>query len=195
MIGPLHGVAEACLPAPLSRPRAVEERDPGRPAAAPIAAAVDVERLYRTHGHVVLRWARTLLGNEADAQETLQEVFAILLRASGEMERVQSVVGWLYGATAHHCLNLLRNRRNGARLLEQHVVPLTSAAVRARADAFAEVRGLIARLPDETASAVVYHYLAGMTYDEVAEQMGCSRRKVGYLLQSALARADRDEAR
>ena len=40
-----------------------------------------IERLYRSHGHLVLRRARTLLGSESDAQEALQEVFASVLRA------------------------------------------------------------------------------------------------------------------
>src|SRR5438132_1370697 len=44
-----------------------------------------IERLYRSHGHVVLRRARLLLGNEADAQEALQEVFAALLRAPQDL--------------------------------------------------------------------------------------------------------------
>jgi RNA polymerase sigma-70 factor (ECF subfamily) len=192
MIGPLHGVAEACIPAPIVPARAEKEREarcPVDPLAAPaVSTAADVERLYRSHGHVVLRWARTILGNEADAQEALQEVFAALLRSAGAMAGVQSAVGWLYGVTTHHCLNVLRNRRNGARLLQRNVVPLASVETRARADELAEVRGLIARLPEEVGSAVVYHYLAGMTYDEVAVQLGCSRRKVAYLLKSALER-------
>ena len=42
----------------------------------PLARA-QIERLYRSHGHLVLRRARLLLGSEPDAQEALQEVFAI----------------------------------------------------------------------------------------------------------------------
>ncbi|MGZ5958862.1 MAG: RNA polymerase sigma factor, partial [Myxococcaceae bacterium] len=60
-----------------------------------------VERLYRTHGHVVLRRARLLLGSDADAQEALQEVFASLLRSPGELRSAGSVVAWLYRATTH----------------------------------------------------------------------------------------------
>ena len=149
--------------------------------------SADVERLYRSHGQIVLRRARALLGSEADAQEALQEVFASLLTA----ELRGSVVGWLYQATTHHCLNLLRNRRTGARLLERNA-PRADAAP-ANAEALAQVRQLLSRLPDEVAAAVVYHHLDGMTHDEVAEMLGCSRRKVGYLLERAgdtLARAE-----
>jgi len=153
-----------------------------------------VERLYRTHGHVVLRRAHLLLGSGADAQEALQEVFASLLRSPGEL-RSDGSVAWLYRATTHFCLNLLRNRRTRARLVERHLTP-ASEADGARADALAEVRSLIALLPEEVGAAVVYHHLDGMTYDEVGEQLGCSRRKVGYLLeraQSLVAERERAE--
>jgi len=143
-----------------------------------------VERLYRAHGHVVLRRASLLLGNDADAQEALQEVFASLLRSPGELRGDGSRVAWLYRATTHFCLNLLRNRRSGARLVERHLAPVSEAGG-ARADALADVRSLLALLPEEVGAAVVYHHLDGMTYDEVAGQLGCSRRKVGYLLERA----------
>ena len=156
-------------------------------------ATSDIERLYRTHGHLVLRRARAIVGNEADAQEALQEVFAALLRAPGDVRAARSVVGWLYGATTHHCLNLLRNRRTGARLVELHVVPMQPDAGRARADALAEARNLLAMLPEEVGAAVVYHHVDGMTYDEIAEQLGCSRRKVGYLLARAQGLVDEAE--
>lgn len=154
-----------------------------------------VERLYRDHGHLVLRRARVLLGNEPDAQEALQEVFASLLRSPGELRNASSVVAWLYRATTHFCLNLLRNRRTGARLLERHLEPV-SGSRHASADALADVRDLLVRLPAEVGAALIYHHVDGMTYDEVGELLGCSRRKVGYLLQRAqtfLAERERAE--
>ncbi len=154
----------------------------------------DIERLYRSHGHVVLRRARALLGNEADAQEALQEIFTALLRAPGDLRAARSIVAWLYGATTHHCLNVIRNRRTGARLVDLHVVPLRPTAGEARSDALAEVRSLLVRLPEAEAAAVVYHHLDGMTYDEIAEQLGCSRRKVGYLLARAQGAMQRERA-
>ena len=145
-----------------------------------------VERLYRAHGHLVLRRARTILGSDADAQEALQEVFAGLLRKTGDLREAGSVVAWLYAATTHFCLNLLRDRRTGARLAERNLGHATGGGG-GRAHALAEVRSLLAVLPEEVGAAVVYHHLDGMTYDEVGEQLGCSRRKVGYLLERAQA--------
>ena len=62
-----------------------------------------------------------------------------------------------------------------------------------RGEAAAEVRRLLALLPDDVAAAVVYHHLDGMTHAEVAELLGCSRRQVGYLLERAQGLWDRAE--
>jgi len=155
--------------------------------------ASEVERLYRTHGHLVLRRARALLGSETDAQEALQEVFAGLLREPGQLRRVRSVVGWLYQATTHHCLKQLRDSRTGARLLEQHAAGPAAWPVAPQGEALVQVRGMLAMLPDEAAAAVVYRYLDGMSHAEVAEMLGCSRRKVGYLLERAHGVLRREE--
>ena len=143
--------------------------------------ATDVERLYRSRGHVVLRRARMLLGNEAEAQDALQEVFASLLRAPDSVQ--VDVLGWLYQATTHWCLNLIRKRRNGARAVEAQ--PRDELPAPGGAETMAEVRRLLARLPAEVAAAAVYHYVDGMTHTEVAALLGCSRRQIGYLLERA----------
>jgi RNA polymerase sigma-70 factor (ECF subfamily) len=145
--------------------------------------AASIERLYRSHGHIVLRRARSILGSEADAQEALQEVFASLLREPDALREARSIVGWLYQATTHFCLNQLRNRKTGARLLELHPKPAESAP--GSAEALAELRRLLPRMHPDAAAALVYRHLDGMTHDEVAELLGCSRRQVGYLLERA----------
>jgi RNA polymerase sigma factor (sigma-70 family) len=141
---------------------------------------IEIEALYRSHGTLVLRRARTLLGNEHDAQEALQEVFASLLRSPAEAGI--STVAWLYQSTTHYCLNQLRNRRTATRLLELRPPPEPPGP---RAEALCEVRSLLSKMEPQVAAAVVYHHLDGMTLSEAAEILGCSRRQVGYLLERA----------
>ena len=152
-----------------------------------------IASLYRSHGHVVLRRARTLLGSEADAREALQEIFTALVRNPDSVRSAGSIVGWLYQATTHHCLNTLRKARTGARVLELHLRPGLTETGGPRGEAAAEVRRLLALLPEDVAAAVVYHHLDGMTHAEVAELLGCSRRQVGYLLERAQGLWDRAE--
>jgi RNA polymerase sigma-70 factor (ECF subfamily) len=149
-----------------------------------------IEALYRSHGHIVLRRARTLLGAREPAEEALHEVFASLLRAPDSLRG--SPVAWLYQATTHFCLNQLRNQRTGARILGAKL-PAAAESEGPRGEALAEVRSLLARLPEDAAAALVYCHLDGMTHSEVAELLGCSRRQVGYLLERAAQQFEREE--
>jgi RNA polymerase sigma-70 factor (ECF subfamily) len=63
-----------------------------------------------------------------------------------------------------------------------------------RGEAAAEVHAMLAALPPDEAAALVYHHLDGMSYDEIAELLGCSRRKVGYLLERAQGSLQREES-
>ena len=138
-----------------------------------------IDELYRTHGHVVFRRARELLRSPADATDAVQDIFLSIVRRPEQLAGVKRVSAWLYRATTHYCLNKLRDRRGRLRILGA-LRPMSS--VPPRSEAFAQVRSLLDRLPEPLAEVAVYHHLDGMTYDEIAEILGCSRRQVGYHL-------------
>jgi RNA polymerase sigma factor (sigma-70 family) len=54
---------------------------------------------------------------------------------------------------------------------------------------------MLGRLPHDLAEVVVYYYLDEMTQDEIADQIGCSRRQVGHLLDRAVALWKSEEVR
>ncbi|AUX46978.1 ECF family RNA polymerase sigma factor [Sorangium cellulosum] len=142
-----------------------------------------IEAAYRQHGHLVLRRARRLLGNEQDAREILQDVFASLLDAPGQLDGKGPLVSWLYGATTHACLNRIRDRKNRLRLLDTHVAPMQEESAAPRAEQALLTRELLARLPVDLAQVAVHYYSDEMTHEEIARVMGCSRRHVGDLLE------------
>jgi RNA polymerase sigma factor (sigma-70 family) len=145
--------------------------------------AVDVEALYRTHGHSVLRRARQILANEDEASEILQEVFVGLVERPDQFEQRSSPITFLYAVTTNACLQRLRDRKNRLRLIDEEVRPWSTDLDPRSADAAAIVRSALARLPDHEARAAVYYHLDGMTHAEIADVLGCSRRHVGDLLE------------
>ena len=147
-----------------------------------MAAALDVEALYRAYGHCVLRRARQILGSDDDAAEVLQELFVGLVARPGQFDGRSAPSTFLYAATTHACLSRLRDRQNRRRLIDEQVRPLTTDVDPRSADAGAAVRRVLAQLTDDEARAATYHYLDGMSHAEVAEILGCSRRHVGDLL-------------
>ena len=139
-----------------------------------------IEQLYRERGHVVLRRARELLRSEAEATDAVQDIFLSLLRRPEQLDGVTRITAWLYRATTHHCLNKLRDRRGRIRLLGS-LRP--AAEVASRAELLTQVRALLLRLPEPLAEVAVYSFVDGMTYDEIAAMLGCSRRRIGYLVR------------
>jgi RNA polymerase sigma-70 factor, ECF subfamily len=141
----------------------------------------EVEAMYKAHGHLVLRRARALLGDEEDARDLLQEVFASLVHRPDQFEARSDFTTWLYSATTHGCLTRLRDRRTRRRLLAERA-PASDVVAPGSPEHPAMVRELLARLPSELREVAVYHHLDGMTHEEIAQVLGCSRRHVGDLL-------------
>jgi RNA polymerase sigma factor (sigma-70 family) len=133
---------------------------------------LDVEAIYRGHGHAVLRRAHQILGSIDEAAEVLQEVFADLLARRDQLD-APAPSTLLYTATTNACLRRLRDRTR------DHAAPPAGVAA---PDTLAILRSELARLPEEEARAAVYYHGDGMTHAEIAEVLGCSRRHVGNLL-------------
>jgi RNA polymerase sigma-70 factor (ECF subfamily) len=74
-----------------------------------VAGELDLERMYREHGHVVLRRARRILGTDDEAREALQEVFLSLADRPDQFAGHSSITTFLYRMTTNLCLNKLRN--------------------------------------------------------------------------------------
>src|SRR5689334_17221720 len=76
-----------------------------------------LERLYREHGHIVLRRARRILRNDEDARDVMQDVFLDIFRNPDKFEARSVIATYLYAATTHACLNRIRDGKNRTRLL------------------------------------------------------------------------------
>src|SRR5687768_7970118 len=114
---------------------------------------LDVEALYRTHGHSVLRRAGQILACDDEAGEVLQEIFVGLVARPEQFDHRSSPSTFLYAVTTNACLQRLRDRKNRLRLLDEQVRPWTSDIDPRSADAAAIVRSVLARLPEDEARA------------------------------------------
>jgi RNA polymerase sigma-70 factor, ECF subfamily len=151
-----------------------------------------LEELYVSHGPAVLRRARQLLGDDAEAQEVLHDVFTSLLQDPGQFSGASSAMTFLYRMTTNCALGRLRRRRTRERLLakdqrgrEEPTQPSPEAMV--------ELRAWLLSLPDELATVAVYYHMDEMTQEELAAVLGCSRQWVGKLLKQLALRERRKE--
>jgi RNA polymerase sigma-70 factor (ECF subfamily) len=149
------------------------------------AGAESLSELYRRHGAMVFRRARQILGTEEEALEAMQDLFLSLHEKPDQFAGNSSVTTFLYSATTHACLNRLRNERNRARLQCEQVDRLEELHGEGMAlspEQRSMLRSTLSRMPEELASACVYYFVDGLSHDEIARLMGCSRRHVGNLL-------------
>lgn len=140
---------------------------------------------YRRYGPALLRKARRLLRNEEDARDAVQSLFVELLTRG---ERTDDLP-YLFRALTHRCLNVLRDEKNRARLLERESETL-SGAQRIAPDVRALGLRMLCRLSDAVEEPVVetlvYRYFDEMGLEEIADVMHVSRKTV----QNRLARAN-----
>jgi RNA polymerase sigma factor (sigma-70 family) len=118
-----------------------------------------------------------MLSDRAEAEDVVQAVFVDLIgRRKTDVE-----LGYLYRAATTRCLNRIRDRSRRLRLLERHgdlLVPL-DIHLESRVLSGDLLTKLLASLDDRSAEILVYHYIDGMTQEEVAELMGLSRKTIG----------------
>ncbi|HXI60617.1 MAG TPA: sigma-70 family RNA polymerase sigma factor [Polyangia bacterium] len=141
----------------------------------------EVALCYREHGHVVLRRARAILGDEEEARDVVQEVFMSLLDRPEQFDGRSHITTWLYAVTTNACFTRLRNRRTRQRLISEQPAP--AAAAGASAETTTLVRQWLEQLPDELATVAVYAFVDEMTQQEIADQLGGSRRRISDLLR------------
>jgi RNA polymerase sigma factor (sigma-70 family) len=155
---------------------------------------LDVEQLYRQYGFAVLRRARAILRSEAEAREAMQDVFVTVLTRGDSFRGDSSPMTWLYAVTSHLCLNRLRDKKRQQALLAERAEGSQPSEGPDPERAHA-VRELLSSVPEAEARAAVYLYFDDLSHEEIAALMGCSRRKVGGLLERFRARLLAREAR
>jgi RNA polymerase sigma-70 factor, ECF subfamily len=153
-----------------------------RAAASTVSPRPSLEELYVTHGPAVLRRARQLLGDEAEAQEVLHDVFTSLLEDPGQFAGLSSPMTFLYRMTTNAALGRMRRRRTHDRLLAARQQG-REQPVQASPEGLVELRASLLSLPDELARVAIYYHMDEMTQEEIGTLLGCSRQWVGKLLQ------------
>jgi len=171
-------------------------RSTPHPMDSPPRRDLDFADVYRRYAPSALRRARRILGSEVDADEVVHDVFLQLLEHP-EQYRAQSAFSmYLYSAVTHACFNQLRNRRKRRQLIERFLVPhATTGAAGASGEIGVQLRSALTAMPEPLAEVAVYYYMDGLTHEEIAELVGCSRRQVGNHLEAITRWASREELR
>jgi DNA-directed RNA polymerase specialized sigma24 family protein len=129
------------------------------------------EEIVAEHGPVVLRVCRALLGPD-DAQDAWSETFLSALRAYPDLRPDSSVRGWL--VTIAHNKAIDQMRRAGRAPLLTGRLPDVPGGPGPPDPGDDGLRAALDALPPRQRGAVVYRYLADLSYTEVAALLDSS---------------------
>ncbi|MFT3835886.1 MAG: sigma-70 family RNA polymerase sigma factor [Myxococcaceae bacterium] len=137
--------------------------------------SLSIEVLYEKYGPMVLRRCRRLLRDESKASDAMHDVFVQLLRHQGKLSQ-DSGSSLLYRLATNVCLNRLRTERRHPEDRDDELV-LNIAHdldLESRANARSMLAWLFQEEPESSATIAVMHFLDGMSWEQVAQEVGMS---------------------
>jgi RNA polymerase sigma factor (sigma-70 family) len=142
--------------------------------------AGDIEALYRKHVRALIAHCTGLLGNVSQASDAVHEAFERVMRADPEQLFENSrALPYLYRTSTNICLDMLRHQGVWRRVSPE----VTARAVEAeKFDPEHEgrdfTRTLLSEVGERTAAVGVMHFVQGMNQQEIASELGMSRRSI-----------------
>jgi len=126
--------------------------------------------LYRAYAGDVYRFALSLCGNEAEADDVVSETFLRLWTSPAPL-RMSTVRAYLIAIARNVFLTGARKRWREQPLEVDVPTSRDLATEVGSRDEWARLRPLLAELPEATRSALIMHAVLGLPYDEIAEAL------------------------
>ena len=123
------------------------------------------EEIVAEHGALVMRVCRALVG-PADAADAWSETFLSALEAYPRLRAGSNVRGWLVTISHRKAIDQLRR---AARRPDPALEPREPAVEPSTSDDDGPLRTALDALPPKQRGAVIYRYLAGLSYDEIGK--------------------------
>lgn len=140
---------------------------------------------------LVIRWERPIyalayrtLGREDDARDVCQEAFLRAYRALRGFKGQAKFSSWLYRITLNLCRDWMRKQRRTPVSQVPEGIELSDLAgeapdavsvedLVARREMSAAVSKVMAMLPEEQRTAIILKEYHGLTFQEIADMLGC----------------------
>jgi RNA polymerase sigma-70 factor (sigma-E family) len=157
--------------------------------AAPPAAPITIDDLYRTHRMQMVRLAILLVDDLASAEDVVQEAFAGLYRNWGGLRDRNAAIGYLRTAVVNGSRSMLRRRRTARAYVPPD--PGTARSAESLAMLSTEHQAVVSALGDlapRQREVLVLRYYGGLSEAEIAEATGLSKGTVKSTASRAVAK-------
>ena len=162
----------------------------GLPAIESNGTSHDTETLYREHGAAVARFCRSLLRDQAEAEDATQQVFLSAHRALLNGSAPREPLAWLLAVARHECYARFRQRPAApapAGEVADGTTPDASVHV-LRAGEIATMWEEVSRMPSAQREAFLLREIRGLSYSQLAAELSLSTSSVRSLLVRARTR-------
>jgi RNA polymerase sigma-70 factor (sigma-E family) len=155
----------------------------------PPDAAQVVTELYAEHALGLVRLAYIMLGDQAAAEDVVQDAFVGLYRRWDSLPDTSHPLAYVRASVLNGCRSALRRQSRHGLAGVVFSQPLSESA-EARALVSEEYRAVVTairRLPRRQREALLLRYYLDRSEDEIARTMGVSRGTVKSAISRALA--------
>jgi RNA polymerase sigma-70 factor, ECF subfamily len=140
--------------------------------------------LFEKYKDTVYSVALRFSGDVAVAQDIAQDTFLKLFSAIETFRGDSNFESWLYRLVVNCCFDQKRKARRWAPLLDELLSVVRAPDISAldeilRSEMSDQVRAVVDSLRPEQRMVIVLRYTQGLSYDEIAEILGCSPGTIG----------------
>ena len=135
-----------------------------------------VEALYRKYGSLIFSRCRSMLRDDALAEDATQEVFMRVMKNLSSVSDDQMLLPWISRISTNYCLNLIRGRSRQAVSVAELPEVVGDDPEPRLIDHNLAVQ-LVSRVPQKLQAPVVL-YFNGCEQAQIATTLGVSRRTV-----------------
>lgn len=129
-------------------------------------------QLYHRHHQALYRYCLSILRQEQDAQDVLQNTMVKAHQALAKAELDFEPRPWLFRVAHNECISLLRRRRQTTELTEDLPAAATTEERHAEREGLRQLAADLAELPERQRSALVLRELSGLSHDEISQVLG-----------------------
>ena len=148
---------------------------------------------YREHQTGLVRLAMMLVGDEATAEDVVQDVFVRLHRNAPALRDEQKLLAYVRSSVLNGCRSVLRRRKLVRRHAERYEPPVWSAESQAMlGEDHREVMRALHRLPRRQREVLVLRFYADLPDDEIATTLRIRPSTVRSTMSRALATLERE---
>jgi RNA polymerase sigma-70 factor, ECF subfamily len=143
------------------------------------------QRLFEVYRGRVYSTARHILGSDAAAKDVTQQVFIATWKHLDRFASEGELGPWLYRVTVNTCLNERRRLGRFSDCAPPEAPEHGAGCAQEQAVLARQVETALGRLSPKLRVPLVLRHLEGLSYDEIAEVLGCSLGTVASRLSRA----------